>query len=78
MSTTKVTANTTSRLTRTTSSLFDRLSNTKGRFFGLYLKDGERINAQYRSQSDRYVMVYDRNNAQNRRILKTRIAGATV
>ncbi len=78
MSTTKVTAKTTSRLTRTTSSLFDRLPNTKGRFFGLYLSSGERINAQYRSQSDRYLMVYDRNNVRNRRILKTQVVGATV
>lgn len=78
MSTTKVTTNRTSRLTRTTPSLFERLTNTKGRFFGLYLKNGERINAQYRSQSDRYLMVFDRNKVRNRRILKTEVTGATV
>jgi hypothetical protein len=77
MSTTKVTANRT-RLVRTTPSLFERITNTGGRFFGLYLKNGERINAQYRSESDRYLMVYDRNNLRNRRILKTQVASATV
>lgn len=78
MSTTKVTANRTSRPTRTTTSLFDRLTKTGGRFFGLYLRNGEKINAQYRSQSDRYLMVYDNNKVRNRRILKSEVIGATV
>lgn len=61
-----------------TSGLFDRIANTGGRFFGVTLQNGERINAQYRSQSERYLVVYDRNQARNRRLLKTNVARATV
>jgi hypothetical protein len=68
--------NTTS--TKRTSALFDRIANTAGRFFGVTLQNGERINAQYRSQSDRYLVVYDRNQARNRRLLKTNVATTTV
>jgi hypothetical protein len=68
--------NTTS--TKRTSALFDRIANTAGRFFGVTLQNGERINAQYRSQSDRYLVVYDRNQARNRRLLKTNVAATTV
>jgi hypothetical protein len=80
MSTTRITTNrTNATATRVVApTLFERLTNTGGRFFGLYLKSGECINAQYRSQSDRYLMVYDRNRVRNRRILKTQVAGASV
>ena len=60
------------------SGLFDRIANTGGRFFGVTLQNGERINAQYRSQSDSYLLVYDRNQARNRRLLKTSVTAATV
>jgi hypothetical protein len=61
-----------------TSALFDRIANTGGRFFGVTLQNGERINAQYRSQSDSYLTVYDRNQARLRRLLKSNVATATV
>jgi hypothetical protein len=61
-----------------TTALFDRIANTAGRFFGVTLQSGERINAQYRSQSERYLVVYDRNQARNRRLLKTNVSAATV
>jgi hypothetical protein len=63
---------------RRTTALFDRIANTGGRFFGVTLQNGERINAQYRSQSEQYLVVYDRNQARNRRLLKTNVAAATV
>lgn len=62
----------------TNSNLFDRIAATKGRFFGLYLKNGEAVNAQYRSQSDNYLSVYDRNARTNRKFRKTSVVNATV
>jgi hypothetical protein len=64
--------------TRTTTSIFQRLSENGGRFFGLYLNSGERINAQYRSQTEKYLMVYDRNRARNRRILKSCVSTVNI
>lgn len=64
--------------TRKTKSMFERIANTAGRFFGLTLQTGEKINAQYRSQSDRYLVVYDRNRSKNRRLSKTSVVDATV
>ena len=58
--------------------VFDRMARTAGRFFGLVLESGERINAQYRNQTDKYLMIYDRNQARNRRILKTQVSKTTV
>lgn len=50
------------------------MRNSGGRFFGLYTTQGEAINAQFRSDSPRYVEVYDRNNFQTRKLAKTSIA----
>jgi hypothetical protein len=54
-------------------SAFDVMKQTQGRFFGLYLKDGERINAQFRQETAKTVVVYDRNNGIDRRINKSKI-----
>jgi acetylglutamate kinase len=58
--------------------LITKISETKGRFFGLYLRSGEVLNAQYRSQTDSYVRVFDRNAKQDRLIKKTSITAASV
>lgn len=58
-------------------SALNTIRNSKGRFFGLYTKQGEAINAQFRGETDSYLDVYDRNNYRNRRIAKTSLARAT-
>jgi hypothetical protein len=54
------------------------MQNSKGRFFGLYLANGDVINAQYRSQTNSYVTVYDRNSRTNRKFRKTSVLRATI
>lgn len=61
-----------------TVNLFTRIANSKGRFFGLYLKNGEKLNAQYRNQTNSYLTVYDRNSKVMRKFRKTSVTGATV
>jgi len=51
------------------------IRNSKGRFFGLYTKQGESLNAQLQSETDKTIMVYDRNSKRSRRFSKTSIAG---
>ena len=61
-----------------TTNLIQDIANTKGRFFGLYLRNGEVLNAQYRSQTDSYITVYDRSARSVRKLRKTSVARATV
>jgi hypothetical protein len=63
---------------RTTTNLIENITNTKGRFFGLYLTNGEVLNVQYRSQTNSYITVYDRNSKTMRKLRKTSVANATV
>ena len=58
--------------------IFNKLANTKGRFFGLYLTNGEVINAKFKSQTDSYFTVYDRATKTTRKFRKTSVARATV
>ena len=71
--TTSTKSSKTKNKSRNYSTIFQRVAETGGRFFGLYLSNGERINAQYRSQSEKYLVVFDRNKFKNRRILKTQV-----
>jgi acetoacetate decarboxylase len=64
------------KLNKTQISTLNSIRNSKGRFFGLYTKQGEAINAQFRGETDAYVDVYDRNNKRTRRIAKSSIATA--
>jgi len=68
----------TTATTKIKSVCFDRIASSKGRFFGILLTDGERVNAQFRSQSEKYITVFDKHAKQTRRLLKARIATATV
>ena len=63
---------------KTTTNLIENITNTKGRFFGLYLTNGEVLNAQYRSQTNSYITVYDRSAKSMRKLRKTSVANATV
>tara|TARA_R110000803_G_scaffold59174_1_gene117640 strand:+ start:4598 stop:4822 length:225 start_codon:yes stop_codon:yes gene_type:complete len=51
------------------------IRNSKGRFFGLYTKAGEALNAQFVSESPQYVVVYDRNKKTSRKLAKTSLSG---
>jgi hypothetical protein len=63
---------------KTNCNLFTRIENSKGRFFGLYLKNGDILNAQYRNSTNSYLTVYDRNAKATRKVRKTSVTGATV
>ena len=54
-------------------SAVDAMKQTKGRFFGLYLKSGESINAQFSRETPEKVVIYDRNNSRDRIINKSSI-----
>ncbi len=62
----------------TVNSTIENITNTKGRFFGLYLTNGEVLNAQYRSQTESYITVFDRKQKTMRKLRKTSVARATV
>jgi len=64
--------------TSNTMSLFNRIASSKGRFFGLYLKDGRTVNAQFRSLTSSYLTVYDRTEGVNRKFRRTSVENATV
>ena len=51
------------------------IRSSKGRFFGLYTKAGEAINAQFLSETPSYITVYDRNNKDKRKLAKTSVSG---
>ena len=56
-----------------TMSNLNKMRKSRGRFFGLYTKNGHVINAQFRHESPNYVTVYDRNNHVERRVAKNNI-----
>ena len=51
------------------------IRSSKGRFFGLYTKSGETLNAQFVAESPQYVTVYDRNAMNKRKFAKTSLHG---
>lgn len=61
-----------------TNDLFNKIASTKGRFFGLYLKDGQTINAQFRSLTNSYLTIFDRTSKTLRKFRKTSVLRATV
>jgi hypothetical protein len=62
------------KLTQKQIGALNKIRNSKGRFFGLHTTSGEIMNAQFRSETDSYVNVFDRNNRRNRKLAKTSIA----
>ena len=56
-------------------SVLKAIRNSKGRFLGLYTKQGESLNAQLQSETDQTIVIYDRNFNRTRRLSKTSIAG---
>jgi len=51
------------------------LKATRGQFFTLSTKQGERFNAQARKMTNHYVTVFDRNKNRVRKLAKTSIVG---
>jgi hypothetical protein len=51
------------------------LKSTRGRFFTLSTKQGERFNAQTRGMTNHYITVFDRNKNRIRRLAKTSVIG---
>ncbi len=62
-------------MTRTQQNIVRTMRSTKGRFFGLYTKRGEAMNAQYIDDSPSYVTVYDRNASTTRKLAKNSLSG---
>ena len=56
-------------------SILKAIRNSKGRFFGLYTKQGESLNARLESETDQTIVIYDRNFNRTRRFSKSSIAG---
>lgn len=65
-------------MTNTNQRVLRAIRNSGGRFFGLYTKNGETLNAQYVNESDAYVTVYDRNAYVERKFAKTSLTGARI
>lgn len=62
------------KLTRNQVEALNAIRNSKGRFFGLYTTQGGVINAQFVSESDEYINIFDRNHRQHRRLAKTSVS----
>jgi hypothetical protein len=54
------------------------IRQSKGRFFGLYTKQGESINARFVNETPSYVSIYDRNNNYERRLAKSSVIGVRI
>ena len=60
------------------SKMLNAIRETKGRFFGIYTKQGEVINAQFSNESSNYIQIYDRNQKTRRRLAKTSLLGVRI
>tara|TARA_R100001509_G_scaffold113152_1_gene68520 strand:+ start:5153 stop:5377 length:225 start_codon:yes stop_codon:yes gene_type:complete len=58
--------------------VMNAIRNSKGRFFGLYTKQGESVNAQLQSETDQTIVIYDRNYNRTRRFSKASISGVRI
>jgi len=54
------------------------IRDSKGRFFGLYTKQGESLNAQLESETDQTIVVHDRNFNRTLRFSKASISGVRI
>jgi|TARA_R110000824_G_scaffold14431_5_gene61427 hypothetical protein len=67
-----------SRVNNTNQRVLRAISNSKGRFFGLYTKAGEALNAQLISETPSYITVYDRNMGVDRKLAKSSLEGVRI
>jgi hypothetical protein len=61
-----------------TNRILRAIRNSGGRFFGLYTKGGETLNAQLVGETNAFVTVYDRNAFANRKFAKTSLVGVRI
>jgi hypothetical protein len=62
----------------TLNQIMGAIRQSKGRFFGLYTKQGESINARFVNESPSYVSIYDRNNGLERKLAKSSVIGVRI
>lgn len=60
-------------MTKQQRSALKSIRNSKGRFFGLYTKQGGVFNAQLVSETDKYITIRDRNYNDTVKLAKTSI-----
>lgn len=53
------------------------IEKSRGRFFGIKTKSGEKINARYLGSSPKYITVYDRNSGETRKLAKTSVSSVS-
>jgi hypothetical protein len=53
------------------------LKSTRGRFFTLSTKQGERFNAQTRGMTAKYITVFDRNSNRVRKLAKSSVTNVS-
>ena len=58
-----------------TNRIVKNMKSSGGRFFGLRTKNGLSYNAQFVSESSKYVTIRDRNAGKQRKFAKTSLAG---
>lgn len=63
-------------LTKTNKAVLNVLRKSRGRFLGLTTNNGTQINAQLIKETDKYVVIYDRNARFDRRIAKSNLSRA--
>jgi hypothetical protein len=63
------------KLTKQQIEALNAIRQSKGRFFGLYLTQGDVLNAQFVNETDAYINVFDRNNRSHRKLAKSSVAG---
>jgi len=59
----------------TQNKIMKAIRTSGGRFFGLYTKAGESINAQFVSETPSYLNVWDRNQNEYRKLAKASVTG---
>jgi hypothetical protein len=62
----------------TLNQIMGAIRQSKGRFFGLYTKQGESINARFVNETPSYVSIYDRNNGLERKLAKSSVIGVRI
>jgi hypothetical protein len=66
------------KMTNKQRSALKSIQNSKGRFFGLYTKQGAVYNAQLVGETDNYIVIRDRNCSDNFKLAKTSIKSVNI
>jgi hypothetical protein len=66
------------KVTQKQRSSLKSIRNSKGRFFGLYTRQGKTYNAQFVNETDSYITIRDRNANRKVKLAKTSIESVTI